>query len=303
MVRRRTGAVAEMPAVLGVPELGLRDFRLIAAMLNADTGIVLDKAKMPLVQARIAPRIRKLGLRGFAAYCLLLASEAGAAERMRMREALTTNVTRFFREAHHFEHLKKVALPPLLAMARKGARLRFWSAGCSTGEEPYSIALTILSLMPDAPRFDIKILASDVDSNVLSVGRSASYLANSLAYVDDATREKWFVAPTPGTGLRWSIVQDVRRLVAFRTHNLAGDWPMKGPFQGIFCRNTVIYFDEATRNAIWSKMQVLLAEGGYLYTGHSERLPANIDAMRPVGLTIYRKTGGEPNENDEARDA
>ncbi|MBI3677777.1 MAG: protein-glutamate O-methyltransferase [Proteobacteria bacterium] len=266
------------------------DFMHLAEMLRSNTGIVLDDEKMPLVYARLTKRLRAHGFKTFRRYRAFISTEQGAGERRRMMEALTTNVTRFFREAHHFEHLKNRALPPLVAAARNGKRVRLWSAGCSTGEEAYSMALTLLSIMPDATRFDIKILATDIDTNVLDHARAGVYPAAAVSPVSAELRERWFVpndANPDESFLR--VRRDLKSLVAFRTANLIGPWPMKGPFQVIFCRNTVIYFDEITRNDIWNKMAALLAAGGHLYVGHSERLPADAHWFRPDGLTIYRR--------------
>ena len=144
-----------------------RDFLKIAAMVQEDVGISLTEVKAPLVYSRLVKRLRSLGVESFKRYCALVETDVGAGERDQMIAALTTNVTRFFREPHHFVHLKTKVLPQLVAGVRRGARLRIWSAGCSSGEEPYSIALTVLAVMPDAMHHDVKILATDVNRNVL----------------------------------------------------------------------------------------------------------------------------------------
>jgi chemotaxis protein methyltransferase CheR len=265
------------------------DFSRLADILRTDTGIVLERSKMPLVYARLAKRLRALDLKSFKKYCAFIASPEGRDEYQCMIEALTTNVTRFFREAHHFEHLKTRVLPALVAGARRGQRVRIWSAGCSTGEEPYSIALTILLLMPDASQFDIKVLATDIDTNVLHRGMEGLYTEKSLISIDSTTRARWFDdAGTVADEPAWRVGHDLQDLISFRRANLIGKWPMKGPFDVIFCRNTVIYFDEAARKQIWNKMVSLLAPGGHLYIGHSERMPIDADRLRQVGLTTYR---------------
>ena len=142
-----------------------RDFHEIAAMIHDDAGIHLPQSKAALVYSRLAKRLRALGLANFREYCRLVATSDGLDERQKMLAALTTNVTRFFREPHHFHHLESKILPALIEAARRGERLRFWSAACSSGQEPYSIALTLLSLMPDAAKYDIKVLATDIDTN------------------------------------------------------------------------------------------------------------------------------------------
>jgi chemotaxis protein methyltransferase CheR len=270
-----------------------QDFNQIAAMLHADTGIHLPESKTSLVYSRLSKRLRALGLDSFREYCKLIATSEGADERQQMIAALTTNVTRFFREPHHFEHLKEVVLPPLIAAARRSQPIRIWSAGCSSGPEPYSIALTMLSLMPDAPRFDVKVLATDIDPNVLAAGRAGIYDDEALTPIPAALRQRWFT-PTEGRGSKtYGANDELRGLVAFRELNLIGTWPMRGRFQAIFCRNVVIYFDLETQSKIWSRYLPLIAPGGYLYIGHSERLtgPA-ASAFASEGVTTYRLREG-----------
>ena len=269
------------------------DFRNLAEILLGETGITLDEGKMPLIYARLSRRLRALGLESFQRYCTLVSTHAGAGERRLMIESLTTNVTRFFREAHHFEHLAAEVLPQLVEDARRGGRVRLWSAGCSSGEEPYSIALTVLSLLPDARRYDLKILATDVDTQMLACGLTGRYPSSATSRIDPALRERWMsrAADFDETG-DWLVGDDMRALVDFRAANLIGDWPMKGPFQVIFCRNVIIYFDETTRDQVLSKMVPRLAPGGRLYLGHSERIkPADGD-LRFVGPSTYRRSGG-----------
>jgi chemotaxis protein methyltransferase CheR len=208
-----------------------------------------------------------------------------------MIAALTTNVTRFFREPHHFEHLKERLLAPMAEEIRNGRRVRIWSAGCSSGQEPYSIALSILSVMPDARSFDLRILATDINAHVLETARQASYTAEEAASVPVALRRAW-MEPQPDGALRLDAA--VRGLVTFRPLNLIGAWPMKGPFDAVFCRNVVIYFDERTQMRLLSRMAALLKPGGFLYLGHSERLVGPAEALfRSDGTTSYQRTGRE----------
>ena len=182
-------------------------------------------------------------------------------------------------------------LPPLLEQARRGGRIRLWSAACSTGQEPYSLALTLLSLAPDAATLDVRILATDIDPAVLAQARQGHYGEADLAPVPRDLRHRWFTPAEPGA---WSVAAEPRRLVAFRTLNLSsGTWPMRGRFQAVMCRNVVIYFDDATQAALWERLASLIEPGGYLYIGHSERLmgPA-ARAFEGAGLTTYRRCGG-----------
>src|SRR5579883_1299433 len=187
------------------------------------------------------------------------------------------NVTRFFREPHHFEHLEKSVLPPLIKAARRGARVRFWSAGCSSGEEPYSIALTLLSAMPDAGEHDIKILATDIDTEVLGRAKKGIYAAADLDPVPAKLRARWFVPVLVSvSGGRkaesCSVAPQLKNLIAFRDLNLFGPWPMGGKFQAIFCRNVAIYFENSAQEQLWDRFASKLAAQGFLYIGHSEQI-------------------------------
>ena len=267
-----------------------RDFREIAAMLYADAGIYLQESKATLVYSRLVKRLRKLNLENFQDYCQLVASPQGAAERLEMLSALTTNVTRFFREPHHFDHLRAQVLPPMLEAARRGGRVRLWSAACSTGQEPYSIALTLLSLEPNAASLDVKILATDIDPRVVAEAQRGVYPESALAEVPADLRRRYFEPTQQG----WQAVEAMRRLIAFRTLNLNADWPMAGKFGAIFCRNVVIYFDEPTQQAVWSRFADKLEPNGWLYIGHSERVTGPATArFVSEGVTAYRlKSGG-----------
>ncbi|HYK79187.1 MAG TPA: protein-glutamate O-methyltransferase [Micropepsaceae bacterium] len=261
-----------------------RDFRQIADMMNQDAGIALADAKAPLVYSRLVKRLRNLGVESFKQYCELVEGADGADERQNMVAALTTNVTRFFREPHHFEHLKAHVLPDLLDEVRRGAPLRIWSAGCSTGEEPYSIALTILSMMGDAHRFDVKILATDINKRVLNQAQRGTYGEAALSPVSGQQRAAWFVRGSDTHGEKtWSVGKELRALVAFRELNLKADWPMKQAYQAVFCRNVVIYFEEHIRSQVWDGIATLLTPQGWLYIGHSER----ISLSGPFELKAY----------------
>ena len=267
------------------------DFRRIAAMLHSDAGIFLPEAKSTLVYSRLVKRLRVLGMASFRDYCAFLDEAGGADERQQMMAALTTNVTRFFREPHHFEHLKTKVLPPLLDAARRGGRVRIWSAGCSKGHEPYSIAMTVLSSMPEAADRDVRVLATDIDPNVIEEGRAGLYDRAALEGVPPAEFKR-FLRPE-GKGGSFGVTEEIRRLVAFRELNLIGQWPMAGQFDVIFCRNVVIYFDEATQAKIWTRFSGVLKPGGTLCIGHSERLSGEAQKrFTNVGITIYRHAGG-----------
>lgn len=269
-----------------------RDLNEIAAMIYADAGIALNDSKASLVYSRLSKHIRNLGLSGFREYCALVASPEGAHERREMLSHLTTNFTRFFRENHHFDHLRTEVLPGLIARAKAGGRVRIWSAACSDGQEPYSIALTVLSMLQNAADYDFRILATDIDPKILALARAGAYDESALETVNPAMRKQWFKEVDVGGRRKFQVDDRVKRLITFNELNLMAQWPLKGPFDAIFCRNVVIYFDEPTQVKIWSRFAGLLAEGGHLYIGHSERVsgdPKNL--FDNTGITTYKYTG------------
>jgi len=269
------------------------NFRVISGIMMAEAGISLGEGKANLVYSRLAKRLRRLGLADFDSYCRLVEAPDGEAERQAMIAALTTNVTRFFREPHHFEHLQHRILPDLIARAKHGQRIRLWSAACSSGQEPYSIGLTLLSVMPDAAQFDIRVLATDLDPNVLAAAQAGVYEASLLEPVPAALRSRWFVKAEVDEPDRLRVHETLRSLITFKKLNLIGAWPMRGTFQAIFCRNVVIYFENHTQETIWSRMLPLLDPQGALYIGHSERVTGKAEAgLTSDGITIYRPVAG-----------
>ena len=266
------------------------DFRHIAQTLHAHAGIALSEGKAALVYSRLAKRLRLLGLRSFRDYCALIEGVEGVDERQAMTAALTTNVTRFYREPHHFDHLRDQVMPELAARARAGGRVRLWSAACSNGQEPYSMALTVLDVLPEAADLDVRILATDIDPNMVAEGAAGIYSDELLSPVPASGRKHF--EPVAGRPGLFSADASLRRLVAFRELNLIGDWPMRGKFDVIFCRNVVIYFDDATQEMVWSRFTPMMAPGATLYIGHSERVsgPAT-SQLQTCGLTAYRLGG------------
>lgn len=263
------------------------NFGQIATLLRTQSGIVLNEAKAALVYSRLAKRLRKLGMANFDQYCAYVETAEGQSERSEMLAALTTNVTRFFREPHHFDHLRDKVLPGLVQAAKSGARVRVWSAACSSGEEPYSIALTLLDSFPDAAHYDVRILATDIDPNIVAKAKIGCYREEAVSSIPSKLRERWLRRDGGQGEKTWSVRDEVRALIAFRELNLIGDWPMKGRFDVIFCRNVVIYFEAATQVFLWGRFKTMLAPGGRLYVGHSERV--DIDGYVSDGLTIYKR--------------
>lgn len=283
-LRKRSDVLVE-----GEYELTRRNFEYIAGELRAQSGIFMQDGKAALVHSRLAKRLRKLGVATFDDYCALVETEAGAAERGAMLAALTTNFTSFFREMHHFDHLRQKVLPGLIDAAKSGGRVRLWSSACSTGEEPYSIALTLLDMFPEAKRYDVRILATDIDPNVVAAARAGVYREETVTPVPAKLRDRW-IEKQPGGEARWRVKDEVRELMQFKELNLIGSWPMRGQFDVIFCRNVVIYFELETQTRLWARFLDQLTPSGRLYVGHSERV--DTPSFVSDGLTIYRRARG-----------
>ncbi|MGB3456067.1 MAG: protein-glutamate O-methyltransferase [Litorimonas sp.] len=275
----------------GMQELGQREFDTISKLLEAKTGIVMTPDKHTLVRARIQRRLRALDLDGFKAYCDYLLGPGGGKEQVAFVNSLTTNLTSFFREPHHFKHLVEAAIAPLVPAVRRGAPLRIWSAGCSTGEEPACIAMMLKSILPEAGRLDVRILATDIDSDVLRKAYRGVYSAQQVDPVPAELKTKFFDRDKGANGMEAYRVNDhLRELVRFKKLNLnAAQWPMRGQFDAIFCRNTLIYFDADRQDEILKRFHRYLKPGGHLYLGHSERLSPNTDPLfTRSGMTIFQ---------------
>ncbi|HZY69090.1 MAG TPA: protein-glutamate O-methyltransferase CheR [Devosia sp.] len=265
--------------------LGEREFERIRARLYDAAGISLSDAKRTLVIARLSKVIRGLKLPSFAAYLDFLETQGMADDAQEFVNALTTNLTRFWREEHHFTHLVSYVgelMRTRTSVAEK--RLRIWSAGCSTGQEPYTIALSLLAAYPDLKRWDFKILATDIDTSVIAKAATGLYPEGEL---NGLSLERARLFERMGDG-RIRIPQPVAQLVSFKPLNLMAPWPMRGPFDAIFCRNVAIYFDKPTQGEVFGRLGQILAPGGFLYIGHSENLGAGSAGFRLVGKTIYQ---------------
>jgi chemotaxis protein methyltransferase CheR len=257
-------------------------FRAVAARVHALTGIVLHEHKRQMVHTRLSRRLRALGLGDFESYLALLDSPGGAAETGAFVNAITTNLTAFFREAHHFTHLRDAVLKP--RMAAGAARFRVWSAGCSTGEEPYSIQMTVQEAGGFARAWDYRLLATDLDSDVLARAAAGVYAADRLQGIPPARLAAAALRRPDGAA---EMRPELRARIAFRRLNLLEAWPVKGPFDAIFCRNVMIYFDAATKADLVSRFAGLLAPHGALYLGHSESLLGEHPLLVSSGRTTY----------------
>ena len=263
------------------------DFRKIVQLVMSTAGIVLSDKKRAFIQGRLGRRLRILGLSDFRQYCHLLETPAGEDERANLINAITTNHTSFFREAHHFTYLTSSILPKIVEAGRDGAgRLRIWSAGCSTGEEPYTLAMTLRGYPPLQNGWDTRILATDLDTNVVAHAATGVYDAERLESVPSSARKR-FVTELPDG--RAQMNDELCSLITFAPLNLLHKWPMTGPFDIIFCRNVVIYFDKPTQRKLFDRYAEMLKPIGWLFIGHSESLLNVTDRFDLVGRTIYRR--------------
>jgi len=270
-------------------DFGNDDFEALRRLVKQLTGINLSDQKRELVYGRLARRLRALQLQSFAQYRDLLAQDGGK-EIAQFCNAITTNLTAFFREPHHFDYLRDQVLAP---MANSGAarRLRIWSAGCSTGEEPYSLAMTILEALPDVRRWDVRILATDLDSDVLERGRRGVYTEERLKNLTLQRRTRFFRERREREGLCYEVAPELKSLITFKQLNLMHALPMRGPLDAIFCRNVVIYFDKDTQRDLFSRVAQLQSSGNLLFLGHSESLFKVSEQYALIGKTVYRRAG------------
>jgi chemotaxis protein methyltransferase CheR len=264
------------------------DFQALRSMVKEMTGINLAESKRELVYGRVSRRLRALSLSSFGAYRELLESGDGS-ELVAFCNALTTNLTSFFRESHHFDYLRDQFLVPRREAGQRGDRIRIWSSACSSGEEPYSIAMTVAESIPDWQRWDIKILATDLDSDILARAQRGTYNAERVKGMDAKRMSRFFTEVRGAAEPAYQISPELAKLITFKQINLMHDLPMPGPLDVIFCRNVVIYFDKDTQRGLFSRISKLQRPDDLLMLGHSETLFKVSDDYSLIGKTIYRR--------------
>jgi chemotaxis protein methyltransferase CheR len=267
------------------------DFESLRSIVKAQSGITLGEAKRELVYGRVSRRLRALGLSAFSDYRRLLASHEGKAEMIHFINAVTTNLTSFFRESHHFDYLRDDYLRGRVADSRGTRRIRIWCAAASTGEEPYSIAISIAEAIPDWERWDIRILATDLDTNVLQTCAAGIYGEDRVRGMQKSRLERFFDAGGERGDRQYKVKPELASMISFRQLNLMHPLPMKGPIDIIFCRNVIIYFDKDTQRDLFSRMAPLQRPGDVLFLGHSETLFKVSEDWKLVGKTVYRRGG------------
>jgi chemotaxis protein methyltransferase CheR len=283
------GAIPMAPAI-GGPSLGEADFNFLRDFVLQHCGIALGEQKRQLVQGRLLRRLRALGMKEFSSYCDLLRRDPNS-ELGELASVISTNVTSFFREVHHYDFLIEKLLPQWLEQKRRqGDRLRIWSAGCSTGEEPYAMAMVLAeALERHGGNIDAKILATDLSPQALEGAREGVYTLDKLGGVSAERQRRWFLRGEGSYEGLACVHPRLRELVSIQPLNLLHNWPMQGPFDAIFCRNVVIYFDKPTKQRLFQRYADILVPQGYLFLGHSESMHGLNDDFELIGRTIYRK--------------
>jgi len=273
------------------------DFRRLRELVYRYTGIRMADNRRDLIYNRLSRRLSALGLASFAEYREFV--EQGHEEELEaFCNAVTTNHTAFFREAHHFDYLTDTLIPELLQRNRDRRRLRIWSAGCSSGEEPYTLAMVLRESIPDLHNWDVRILATDIDSSVLARAVEGIYHWRNVKGIPDLRLKRWFQRGKGRHQGQVRVKPELRQMICFRKMNLLEGWPMKGPLDLIFCRNVLIYFDQATQARLFERFSGILRPEGHLFIGHSESPMGLVDCYELIGKSIYRckKKNTKPRE-------
>ncbi len=268
------------------------NFELVRTLVAEHAGIALSDVKRDMVYSRLVRRVRALKFGSFDEYCQFLQSEGeggGEEELMHFINALTTNLTYFFREPHHFTLLAERILPVIQQRNSQVKKLRIWSAGCSTGMEPYSIAMVLKEQQHLFPQWDIKILATDLDTNVLETARQGIYDEDKLSGISSERLQKWFKKGKNKNKGKVKIASELKALITFKHLNLFKEWPFNNQFDVVFCRNVIIYFNKDMQRKLFKNFERIVAEKGYMIIGHSETLYNVSESFKLLGRTVYQK--------------
>lgn len=271
------------------------DFRRLAGFIYDACGIRMPVSKKSMLESRLQKRLRILGMGSFTQYCAYLFSEQGQQEEsVRMIDLVTTNKTDFFREPDHFVHLAETVLPEWVGRHPAGEARSFkvWSAGCSTGEEPYTLAMVLQNFADQCPGFDFSIMATDISTRVLEAGRLAIYREERAEGIPLEFRKKYLLRSKERSEGLVRIVLGLRNKVQFKWLNfMEDDFGFREEFDAIFCRNVIIYFDRPTQETLLSRLCGHLSAGGHLFLGHSETLSGYNLPLKTVYPTVYRNLG------------
>lgn len=270
-------------------EFSDQEFSKFREIINTHTGIHIGENKRNLVYGRLSRRLRDLGLSSFSAYRKEL-EKGCSVELEKFSNLITTNLTSFFREDHHFEYLRTTLFPELIKQHRQDRKIRIWSAGCSSGEEAYSIAMVAQEVIPNIQSWDFQILATDLDTTMVQHAQQGVYDLERLFGVSKIRLHRWFQKGEGSNQGKVRVSSELRSLITFNSLNLMEVWPMQGVFDVIFCRNVVIYFDEPTQTKLFDRFSKQLSNDGRLFIGHSETLNKISDKFKLLNKTIYKKS-------------
>jgi chemotaxis protein methyltransferase CheR len=274
-------------SVVGEIRIRPDEYEEMLRLIKDVTGIHLAAGKQSMIQRRLNHRLKALGLSSFTEYCKIIRS-GDSVEIEQLSNAVTTNLTAFFREAHHFDMLADDVFPKLISAAReRGESVRIWCAGCSTGEEPYSVAMVLGEMESATAGVDIKILATDLDSDALSHGEAGIYTTDRVKHLAEERLQQWFVR---GTGANSGLVRikpQLKEMISFKPLNLMYTWPMSGSFDIVFCRNVIIYFDKDTQTKLLERFSRIMRTESFLFLGHSESLMNITDRFTLLGRSVY----------------
>lgn len=279
---------APSPELVRFEYMSEEDFSAFSRVIHRHTGIIITPSKQSMLASRLSRRMKKLGISSFTEYRRLLEDASNVQERRALISVVTTNVTSFFRESVHFDVLASI-VPGFIESANSGSRIRIWSAGCSSGEEAFSIAMTLAKNWPGFSEADLRILATDIDPEMVAVARSGIYGANRVGKDGECLVSQYTQKDPDGNSLIFGA--SLRNIIRFEELNLLCEWPFIGMFDVIFCRNVVIYFDTQTRQLLWRRFAERLKPGGILFIGHSERVDSELEPyLQPCGVTQYKRT-------------
>lgn len=263
------------------------DFQKTRRLLNQLTGITLQERGREMVYNRLGRRLRQLKMDNFAEYITFV--EQDRREARLFADSLTTNTTHFFREEHHFEYIADVLIPEWIQNRSQNKRIRIWSAACSSGEEPYTLAMILQESRLKSSGLDSRILATDIDRGTLEKARRGTYAADGLTTVTPGRMKRWFRRGLGARDGEARVHPDLQQLITFNSLNLMDPWPVKGPFDLILCRNVFIYFSPEVTADLTLRFSAVLRPGGVLMLGHSESMVSGSEHFESVGKTIYRK--------------
>jgi chemotaxis protein methyltransferase CheR len=277
-------------------ELSIRDFNRIREHLHRWTGVRFEDKKLTLFRSRLAKRLRLLGIASYTEYAdFLIQGDPDQTELGIALNLVTTNLTSFFREAHHFDYLTETTIPEILSTTRRDRSIRVWSSACSTGAEPYTLAIVLREALIGHVDWKAEILGSDINTDVLAHAERGIYSEEEVRGVPDALLRRHFQRGTGAHAGEYRVRADTQRMVSFRRINLLRPWPQfAASFDCIFCRNVLIYFSSEDQRDVITAFAARLRPGGILVLGHSENVPAGVESFDRLPKTVFRRKASAP---------